>query len=185
MKEKLKFFYTLFAFIFFVFIWIGFFLIPKLYELESLNDESEHYKVILASALDDINKSEKLEINVRQLQDEVSQIQERLIVDASLNNIADLMQKEFKNYNVSIIQISPVFDSYLGIRRNTENEFFNRLPIVLKLKAKFMDLVHLLENTANMSFIMKPDQIVIKSYEGGILSIDLNVSVYISTGNKL
>lgn len=185
MKEKNKFFYTLITVVILPFFWIGFFLVPRLSELEGLQDEGEQYQVNLSSVMKQINNSEKLEKNVIDLNSEVLKMQNKLISSSSLNNIAELLNREFNKYNVKIIHISPAYNSISDLDKNTENGLFKRLPIELKLEAKFMDLVHLLENSDSMSFLMHPDHISIQTKDDDTLKINLGVSVFVATGEKL
>ncbi len=187
MKEKKEFFYTLAVIVLIIGLWLVFFSIPEMIVLQTLEKESEQYETKIAFALEAARNSEELEKNISDLNSEVNKMRKRLIHEPSLSQIAEILRQEFKKYNVRIHHISPVMSSYLGVDKNAGKGSFYRLPLEMKLEAKFMDFVQLLENSENLIFFMNPDQISMYKNKdtAKTLLIDFKVSVYVSRGNNL
>lgn len=187
MKEKKEFFYTLAVIVLIICLWLAFFSIPGMMALQKLKEESEQYETKIAFAFEAARNGEKLEKSISDLNSEVSKMQKKLIHESSLSQIVEILRQEFKKYNVRIHHISPVMSLYLGVDKDAGKGSFYRLPLEMKLEAKFMDFVHLLENSDNLIFFMNSDQISInkKNDTGPTLLIDFKASVYVSRGNNL
>ena len=187
MKQKKEFYYTLSVIVFITCIWLAFFSIPRIMELQALEEESEQYETKIAFALEGARNSEELEKSISDLDSEVNKMQKKLIHHSSLSHIAEIMRQEFKKYNVRIHNISPVMSSYLGVDKDAGKGTFYRLPLEMKLEAKFMDFVDLLEDSENLIFFMNPDQISIYKNKDAAMAllIDFRASVYVSGGNNL
>ncbi len=187
MKEKKEFFYTLAVIVLIIGLWLALFSIPEMMMLQTLEEESEQYETKIAFALEAARNGEELEKSISDLNSEVSKMQKKLIHEPSLSQIVEILRQEFKKYNVRIHHISPVMSSYLGVDKDAGKGSFYRLPLEMKLEAKFMDFVHLLENSENLIFFMNPDQISIYKHKdtARILLIDFKASVYVSRGSNL
>ncbi len=187
MKEKKVFIYILAVSAFIIALWLVLFYIPERVELQTLEEESEQYERKIAFALEAIRNNVDLEKSISDLNSEVNKMQKKLIHDPSLGHIVEILRQEFKKYNVKIHHISPVMNSYLGVDKGGEKGSFYRLPLEMKLEAKFMDFVHLLENSENLIFFLNPDQISIYKNEDAAttLLIDFKASVYMSRGTDL
>ncbi len=187
MKEKKEFFYTLAVIALIICLWLAFFSIPGMMELQTLEEESEQYETKITFALEAARNGEELDKSISVLNSEVNKMQKKLIHDPSLSHIVEILRQEFKKYNVRIHHISPVMSSYLSVDKDAGKCYFYRLPLEMKLEAKFMDFVHLLENSENLIFFLNPDQISIyKNKDTAItLLIDFKASVYVSRGNNI
>ncbi len=187
MKQKKEFFYTLALIILITCLWLAFFSIPRIMALQTLEEESEHYKTKIAFALEAARNSEELEKSISDINSKVNNMQKKLIHHSSLSHIAEIMRQEFKKYNVRIHHISPVMSLYLGVDKDAGKGSFYRLPLEMKLEAKFMNFVNLLEDSENLIFFMNPDQISIYKNKGSAMTllIDFRASVYVSSGDNL
>ncbi len=187
MKEKKEFFYTLAVIVLIICLWLAFFFVPGMMALQTLKEESEQYETKIAFALEAAGNGEDLEKSMSDLTSKINKMQKKIIQNPSLQHVVNLVRDEFKKYNVRIHHISPVMSSYLGVDKDAGKRSFYRLPLEMKLEAKFMDFVSLLENSDYLDFFVNPDQISItkKNDTGPTLLIDFKASVYVSRGNNL
>jgi hypothetical protein len=187
MNEKKNFFYTLAIIVAIIFAWSVFFLFPNLRELQTMQEESLQSQTKKLNILKEAKDSEYLEKSIEDLNLQISKKEKKIIKYSSLDQIVNVMQREFNKYNIRIEHISPVLSSYLAVEKNTAASSFKQLPLEMKLEAKFMDFVHLLENSENLLFFLKPDQISISQHKNypKTLLIDFKASVYVSRNKNL
>lgn len=182
MKEKKHFIITLAITIIITIIELAFFTIPRMIELNALKEESGQYIIKKASVLQANKNKEALEKEIADLNFDINVMKQKLIKYSSLSNIVKIIHREFNKYNVKINSISPVMSSYLEADKNVIEGSINRLPLEMRLEAKFFDFMHLLENSDNLSFFIHPDQIsIIKNNNSSeALSIEFRASIYLS-----
>lgn len=186
MNERKKFIYTLGIILSVFCLWIGFFIFPKFTGWQALNKDMDLYQIKIASRRALILNNDRIEKNLNRLNQQVTDMRKRLIPYSDKNAIADIIRNTFREYNITVLNVSPVLSSYLSVN-NREHETgvtFKRLPIETELSANFMDFAQLLRNTDKLPFYLVPDQLLISKSElnNGKLYINFKVSVFISTG---
>jgi len=184
-KEKKQFYYTLIAILLIFISWIAFFVIPKFMEWRVLNKEMELYRIKNGLVVNMKKHAIELEEELKKLNVDTDQLREKMIPYTERNNIAKLIQEQFEVYNIQVVNISPVLNSFLSVNKNKGNTAFIRLPVEVELRSDFMAFTQLVQKIKSLPFYIIPDQLSIITtgiYDGSLL-INFKVSLLIS-GNS-
>jgi len=187
MKEKKGFFYTLIIVLSLFISWTAFFFVPKFVEWRAMNNETDRYRLKIAGADKTEVKIKGLEKELERLGIDAGRMRKKLFPYAQKNDIATIIQKQFDTYNIRVVNISPVLQSFLSVNKDTSDTAFKRLPTEIELVADFMDFAHLLENVHELPFYIHPDQLYMKKSgsDSHRLAVNFKASLFISTKEEL
>ena len=158
-------------------LWYVFIYVP-------LSGEINTSKILLAGLNQKLKSVRQAESELKNVEDRLTNVKNDLeVVKAHFvhrKNLADIMGKVRSvsdNFDLDIIDFSPVIDSFFN---NNQNGIIKILPIAVTVKGRYIQIGKFVENFDKLDFYLTPQKIIIekKNVESNDLTATITCNLY-------
>lgn len=151
---------------------------PLLKKILDCSKEEERIKTQLKNAEQFARDKEKLAKEVEDIQDKINFYEERLPKKTDIPKVLDELIKIGKKSKITFVSLEP--QAINKIQVGQSEKVYLRMPMELKLKAKYHNFASFVNDVENLDHFMRVDdvKIVADKDHGSMHDISLTVSAY-------
>ena len=169
-----------------VIIYLYFFVWPQMVVLGDMMSRGGKLKAQLKTDEAAVADMEKYQKDIEVYKEKIDHYEQKLPAEQEIPNLLESLSSMAKKSNISIVGIAPVPVNPAKENKETKNQFYQELPILISAKSGYHELGHFINNLENADRFIKVVDIGVKSNKAMPKrhDVEMMVSTYILLKGK-